>query len=72
MAKKILLKWLATTSGYCCQYAYVIANKEKTRKEWAAELGVSESTVQDSRNLVRDSFIQCQKCDGCMQHLLPK
>jgi hypothetical protein len=70
MAKKILIRWLAESSGYCCQYAFVMKNRHKTKVDWAKEVGVSESTVQESRTQVRDGIIVCRECDGCIKHEL--
>jgi hypothetical protein len=66
MAKKILIRWLAESSGYCCQYAFVMKNKHKTKADWASELGVSQSTVQESRAQARDGILTCRGVDGCI------
>lgn len=70
MPKPILIKFLAETSGYCCQWAFVEANRAKTRKDWASELGVSESTVKESRAQARDGILQCKQCDGCLRDVV--
>lgn len=72
MARKALIPFLAQTSGYCCTYAFVQANRHKTRAAWAVELGVSDSTVQESRAMVRDSIITCSKENGCLAEIVSK
>lgn len=67
MPKKVLLKVLAETSGYCCQWAYVSLNLHKTKRDWAKETGVCAATVQESRSQCRDGVVTCQKLDGCIE-----
>jgi hypothetical protein len=70
MAKGII-QFLAETSGFCCQWAFMTQLKYKklSNKKLGEKLGVSERTVCEMRGMVRDGASKCRHKKGCQLEL---
>jgi len=58
------MKFLVRDQGYCCIFAYLLANESEKEIALAAELSVSPRTIRTWRAKVRSGTLTCTKSSG--------
>ena len=51
--------------GYCCAFGYMLANRHKTTKEMAEELGLAPRTIRLYKQRLKERKLICYSFSNC-------